>query len=112
MFGKILANSDILPQTMNNMNRWDSSLGLVFPHVYTGKDLLLESLLSHRPHRRCLDDDVELRRGVKKVMKVIVGLLKDRVEVADSPDVKGARTEKYNRSCHPRLNYIRIFYAQ
>jgi hypothetical protein len=28
-----------------------------------------------------LDDDVELRQSVKKVMEVIVGLLMDRVEV-------------------------------
>ena len=42
-----------------------------------------------------LDDDRELRQGVKKVIKVIVGLLKDRAEVDDSPDIKRARTEKY-----------------
>jgi hypothetical protein len=42
-----------------------------------------------------LDDDVELRRGVKKVMEVIVGLLKDRVEVDDSPASKRTRTEKF-----------------
>ena len=42
-----------------------------------------------------LVDDVELRRGVKKVMEVIVGLLKDRVEVGDSPDSKRARTKKF-----------------
>jgi hypothetical protein len=42
-----------------------------------------------------LDDDGELCRGVKKVMEIIVGLLKDRVEVDDSPDIKRARTEKY-----------------
>ena len=40
-----------------------------------------------------LDDDTKLRQGVKEVMGVIVGLLKDRVDVADSPDVKRARTE-------------------
>jgi hypothetical protein len=40
-----------------------------------------------------LDDDTKLR--VKEVMEVIVGLLKDKIEVADSPDVKRARTEKY-----------------
>jgi len=28
-------------------------------------------------------------------MEVIVGLLKDRVEVDNSPDVKRARTERY-----------------
>jgi len=42
-----------------------------------------------------LDNDRELRQGVKKVMEVIVGLLKDRVEVDDSPDTKRARTGKY-----------------
>ena len=42
-----------------------------------------------------LDNDKELRQGVKKVMEVIVGLLRDRVEVDDSPDTKRARTEKY-----------------
>ena len=42
-----------------------------------------------------LDDDAKLRRGVKEVMGVIVGLLKDRVEVDDSPDSKRIRTKKY-----------------
>jgi hypothetical protein len=32
---------------------------------------------------------------VKEVMEVIVDLLKGRVEVDDSPDIKRARTEKY-----------------
>ena len=44
-----------------------------------------------------LDDDEELRRGVKKVMEVVAGLLKDRVEVDDSPDAKRSRTEKYTK---------------
>ncbi|RIA95056.1 hypothetical protein C1645_758420 [Glomus cerebriforme] len=35
-----------------------------------------------------LENDDELRRDVKKVMEVIVGLLKDRVEVDDAPDNK------------------------
>ena len=42
-----------------------------------------------------MKDDAKLRRGVKKVMGVIVGLLKDRVEVDDSPDSKRARTKKF-----------------
>ncbi|RHZ74994.1 hypothetical protein Glove_218g34 [Diversispora epigaea] len=42
-----------------------------------------------------LENDTELRRDVKKVMEVIVGLLKDRVNVDDSPAIKKARTEKY-----------------
>jgi hypothetical protein len=44
---------------------------------------------------KIMEDDAELRRGVKKVMEVIVGLLKDRVEVGDSPDSKRARTKIY-----------------
>ncbi|RIA82808.1 hypothetical protein C1645_862040 [Glomus cerebriforme] len=44
---------------------------------------------------KIMKDDAELRRGVKKVMEVIVGLLKDRVEVNDSPDSKRARTKKF-----------------
>ena len=39
--------------------------------------------------------DAELRRDVKKVMEVIVGLLKDRVEVDDSSDSKRARMKKF-----------------
>ena len=42
-----------------------------------------------------LEDDAKLRQGVKEVMRVIVGLLKDRVEVDDSPDSKRIRTKKY-----------------
>ena len=42
-----------------------------------------------------MKDDAELRRGIKKVMEVIVGLLKDRVKVDDSPDSKRARTKKF-----------------
>ena len=42
-----------------------------------------------------LGNDAELSRGVKKVMEVIVGLLKDRVEVDDAPDHKRARTKKF-----------------
>jgi hypothetical protein len=42
-----------------------------------------------------LDDDTKLRQGVKEVMEVIVGLLKDRVEVDSSPDSKRARTKKF-----------------
>ena len=42
-----------------------------------------------------LVDDTELRRNLKKVMEVIVSLLKDRVNVDDSPAIKKARTEKY-----------------
>ncbi|PKY54253.1 hypothetical protein RhiirA4_472947 [Rhizophagus irregularis] len=61
----------------------NEDLGLVLPHIYTGKDLLLESRLSHRSYRGYCG---RLRRDVKKVMEVIVGLLNDRAEVDDSPD--------------------------
>ena len=37
----------------------------------------------------------ELRCGIKKVMEVIVSLLKDRVEVDDSPNSKRTRTKKF-----------------
>ena len=46
-------------------------------------------------NEKIMKDDAELRQGVKKVMEVIVGLLKDRVEVGDSPDSKRARTKKF-----------------
>jgi len=42
-----------------------------------------------------LKDDAKLRQGVKKVMGVIIGLLKDRVEVDDASDSKRAKTKKY-----------------
>ena len=42
-----------------------------------------------------MKDDAELRRGVKKVMEVIVGLLKDRIEVDDSSDSKRTRTKRF-----------------
>jgi len=42
-----------------------------------------------------LEDDVKLRQGVKEVMGVIIGLLKDRVEVDDAADSKRARTKKF-----------------
>ncbi|RIA88509.1 hypothetical protein C1645_826238 [Glomus cerebriforme] len=42
-----------------------------------------------------LEDEERLRRGVKKVMEVIVGLLKDRIEVNASPDSRRARMKKY-----------------
>ena len=42
-----------------------------------------------------LDDDAKLCQEVKEVMRVIVGLLKDRVEVDDAPDSKRTRTKKF-----------------
>ena len=48
-------------------------------------------------NEKIMKDDAELLRGVKKVMGVIVGLLKDRVEVDDSPDSKRARTKNLLR---------------
>ncbi|PKY58531.1 hypothetical protein RhiirA4_412143 [Rhizophagus irregularis] len=46
-------------------------------------------------NEKIMKDDVKLCLGVKKVMEVIVDLLKDRVEVDDSPDSKRARTKKF-----------------
>ena len=42
-----------------------------------------------------MKDDTELHRGVKKVMEVIIGLLKDRIKVDDSLDSKRARIKKF-----------------
>ncbi len=49
-------------------------------------------------NEKIMKDDAKLRRGVKKVMGVIVGLLKDRVEVNDSLDSKRARTKNLLRN--------------
>ena len=48
-----------------------------------------------------LENDAELRQGVKKVMEIIAGLLKDRVEVDGSPDYKRARTKKFIKNNPP-----------
>ena len=42
------------------------------------------------------EEEKELRKNVKRVMEVIVGLLKDRLECVDEePDKKRARVEEY-----------------
>ena len=46
-------------------------------------------------NEKIMKDDAEHCHGVKKVIEVIVGLLKDRVEVDDSLDSKRARTKKF-----------------
>ena len=46
-------------------------------------------------NEKIMKDDTELCRDVKKVMEVVVGLLKDRVEVDDSSDSKRARTKRF-----------------
>jgi len=46
-------------------------------------------------NEKILKDDAELHCGVKKVMGVIIGLLKDRVKVDDSSDSKRIRTKKF-----------------
>lgn len=38
-----------------------------------------------------MDNDVELFRGVKMVIEVIMSLLKNRIEADNSPDIKRAR---------------------
>jgi hypothetical protein len=62
----------------------------------TSKDLFNIQFSEHAL-KEGSDEEKDLRKNVKRVMEVIVGLLKDRVEVDDSPDVnvKRARTEKY-----------------
>ncbi|RGB41257.1 hypothetical protein C1646_810789 [Rhizophagus diaphanus] len=40
-------------------------------------------------------DEQELRRNVKKVIEVIVGILIDRINIEKTPDSKKARIEKY-----------------
>src|SRR5438128_3080191 len=44
-----------------------------------------------------LDDDTDLRKGVKRVMEVIVGLLKDSVMIDSTPDVKRRRVEEIKK---------------
>ncbi len=46
-------------------------------------------------NEKIMKDDVEFLCGVKKIMGVIIGLLKDRVEVDDSSDSKRARMKKF-----------------
>ena len=42
------------------------------------------------------EDEKDLRKNVKRVMEVVVGLLKDRLECVDEePDRKRARLEEY-----------------
>ena len=42
-----------------------------------------------------LKDDTELRKNVKRVLEVIVGLLKDRVDVEKEPAMKKQRVKGY-----------------
>ncbi|GES83017.1 hypothetical protein GLOIN_2v1533061 [Rhizophagus clarus] len=43
-----------------------------------------------------LEDDTEIRREVKKVMEVIVGLLKDKIDTNEFPtSSKRVKTQKY-----------------
>ncbi|CAG8463875.1 2909_t:CDS:2 [Acaulospora morrowiae] len=44
-----------------------------------------------------LDNDTDLRKGVKRVMEVIVGLLKDRVMIDSAPDIKRRRVEEIKK---------------
>ena len=50
-----------------------------------------------------LDDDTKLRQGVKEVMGVIVGLLKDKVEIDDSPTSKRTRTKQHTILSNNRI---------
>ena len=44
--------------------------------------------------KSAIQDDSELRKGVKKVVEVIVGILKDRVMVEKEPEAKKRRIAK------------------
>ncbi|PKC60388.1 hypothetical protein RhiirA1_468102 [Rhizophagus irregularis] len=87
---KIKRRMGIIDSTTGSNEAVRCDLGLVLPHIYTGKDLLLESRLSHRSYRGYCG---RLRRDVKKVMEAIVGLLNDRAEVDDSPDTNPSELE-------------------
>ena len=50
----------------------------------------IESEYSIRINKDALKDDSELCKDVKKVVQVLLSLLKDRVEVDESPDRKRA----------------------
>ncbi|PKK68363.1 hypothetical protein RhiirC2_782351 [Rhizophagus irregularis] len=54
-------------------------------------------------NEKIIKDNTELCCGVKKVMKVIIGLFKYRVKVGDSSDKKRARTRVPNGSDQIRL---------
>ncbi|CAG8441437.1 4278_t:CDS:1 [Acaulospora morrowiae] len=41
-----------------------------------------------------LEDDTELRKSVKRILEVIVGLLKDRVSASDEPAIKKRRVQE------------------
>jgi hypothetical protein len=45
-----------------------------------------------------LRNDRKLRKEVKKVIEVIVGLLKDKVEANESPSCKRIKTNQYTKS--------------
>ncbi|RIB11906.1 hypothetical protein C2G38_2249847 [Gigaspora rosea] len=46
-----------------------------------------------------LEDDADLKKNVKRIMKTIVGLLKDRITVEKAPDTKRASTfESYEKA--------------
>ena len=49
------------------------------------------------------ENEAELRKNVKRVMEVIVGLLNDRVDVEKEPKNKKARVQEYlkkNNHCY------------
>ena len=41
------------------------------------------------------EEEKELRKNVKQVMEVIVGLLKDRVDIEKKPAMKRQRVQEY-----------------
>ncbi|CAG8787207.1 44361_t:CDS:2 [Gigaspora margarita] len=50
--------------------------------------------------KSALKDDTDLKRNVKRVMEIIVGLLKDRITVKKAPDAKKQRVEEKYKSEH------------
>ncbi|PKY58091.1 hypothetical protein RhiirA4_411979 [Rhizophagus irregularis] len=62
----------------------------ILERIYCSKDDYHIAL-----NEKIMKNDAELHRSVKKVMGVIIGLLKDRIKVDDSPDNKRARTKKF-----------------
>ncbi|CAG8827666.1 29894_t:CDS:2, partial [Gigaspora margarita] len=62
------------------------SFGYLYGIVTTERFYRIESEYSIRINKDVLKDDSELCKDVKKVVQVLVSLLKDRVEVDETPD--------------------------
>ncbi|CAB4425798.1 unnamed protein product [Rhizophagus irregularis] len=80
---------DYLYGIMTTASDW-YFLMYILERIYCSKDDYHIAL-----NEKIMKNDAELHRSVKKVMGVIIGLLKDRIKVDDSPDNKRARTKKF-----------------